>query len=125
MSDLLKQGLMWLSQQRTNHMASPVQYQRAGQMPVQVQATVGRTDLDITDGAGASLQTHVVDFLILASDLADLYPPRRGDVILATGSGGDHEYEVLDLPGAGDGCWRWSDPYHTTLRIHTKDIGSL
>jgi hypothetical protein len=117
MSDLLKQGLTWLSQQRTNHMASLVQYQRAGQTPITVQATFGRTEYDITDGAGASLQTHVVDFLILASDLADLHPPQRGDVILAN----HHQYEVLDLPG--DGSWRWSDPYHTTLRIHTKDIG--
>jgi len=123
MPDMLRQGLAWLAQQRTRHMTSPVQYQRTGQTPITVQATFGRTEYDITDGAGASLQTHVVDFLILASDLVALHPPQRGDVILAPGSGGDHQYEVLDLPG--DGCWRWSDPYHTTLRIHTKDVGPL
>ena len=31
-------------------------------------------------------------------------------------------YEVMNL--AGEGCWRWSDPYRTTLRIHTTDIGA-
>ncbi|MCD4824644.1 MAG: hypothetical protein K8S55_08555 [Phycisphaerae bacterium] len=24
----------------------------------------------------------------------------------------------------GQSCWRWSDPYRTTLRIHTKDVGA-
>jgi hypothetical protein len=27
----------------------------------------------------------------------------------------------MDL--AGEGCWRWSDPYHQTLRVHTKFTG--
>jgi hypothetical protein len=122
MPDMLKQGLQWLAQQRTRHMASEVTYQRGGQS-VMVQATIGRTEYDVTDSAGASLTTHVMDFLILADDLVDLHPPRRGDLILVPGPGlsSHQQYEVLDLPAQG--CWRWSDPYRTTLRIHTKDIG--
>lgn len=117
MPDLLKQGLAWLSQQRTNHMTSEVSYQRAGQEPLPVPATFGKTEYDVADQTGASIRTQVTDFLMLAEDLGVLYPPQRGDILIADGT----QYEVLDL--LGDGFWRWSDPYHNTLRIHTKDIG--
>lgn len=120
MPDMLKQGLAWLARQRTDHMTSEVMYQRAGQSPVTLQATFGKTEFDVTDnasGGGASIRAHVVDFLMLAEDLSVLYPPQRGDIIIAD----RQQYEVLDL--MGDGFWRWSDPYHNTLRIHTKDIG--
>ena len=43
--------------------------------------------------------------------------PQAGDVIVAN----NRKYEVMDL--GGESCWRWSDPYRMTLRIHTKDIG--
>ena len=114
---MLKQGLAWLAKQRTDHMASVVLYQRIGQSPVTLQATFGRTEFDVTDNTGASIRAHVVDFLMLAEDLGLLYPPQRGDIIIND----DTQYEVLDL--LGDGFWRWSDAYHNTLRIHTKDIG--
>ena len=117
MPDMLRQGLTWLAQQRTNHMTSEVTYQRTAQPSVILQATFGRTEYDVADQTGASIRTQVVDFLFLAEDLGMLYPPQRGDVVLAD----DQQYEVLDL--LGDGFWRWSDPYHNTLRIHTKDIG--
>ena len=117
MPDMLKQGLAWLARQRTDHMTSEVTYQRASQSPVTLQATFGRTEYDVADQTGASIRTQVVDFLILAEDLGGLYPPQRGDIVITD----EQQYEVLDL--LGDGLWRWSDPYHNTLRIHTKDIG--
>jgi hypothetical protein len=43
--------------------------------------------------------------------------PKYGDQIVVEGQG---TYEVLDLAGAG--CWRYSDPYQMTYRIHTKKI---
>jgi len=113
--DLLRDGLNWLEQQRTVHMTSPVTYRRAGQADAEVQATFGKTDYEVADDYGATIRTHVIDFLILADELG--HEPQASDVIVTDG----RKYEVMDL--AGEGAWRWSDPYRTTFRIHTKDTG--
>jgi hypothetical protein len=114
--DLLRQGGQWLEQQRTAHMTSPVIYRRAGQADAELQATFGRTEYEVADDYGATVRTHIVDFLVLADDLG--FEPQAGDVIVAEG----RKHEVMDL--AGEGPWRWSDPYRTTCRIHTKDTGA-
>lgn len=117
MGDLLRDGLTWLEQQRTAHMTSPVTYSssRAGQADVIVQATFGKTNYEVADDYGATIQTHVIDFLILAEQLG--FEPQAGDDIIADGQ----YYEVMNL--SGEGCWRWSDPYRATYRIHTKEVG--
>ncbi len=115
MGDMLRQGNEWLQQQRAAHMASPVTYRRAGQPDKVVVATFGKTDYEVADDYGATIQTQVIDFLILASELE--FPPQAGDVIVANNS----NYETMSL--AGQGCWRWSDSYKITYRIHTKDTG--
>jgi len=115
MGDLLRDGLNWLEQQRTAHMTSPVTYRRAGQADAEMRATFGKTDYEVADDYGATIRTHVIDFLILADELG--FEPQASDVIVADG----RKYEVMDL--AGEGAWRWSDPYRTTFRIHTKDTG--
>lgn len=120
MPDMLKRGSEWLEQMRTAHMSSPVEYQRPP-VPdgVVVNATFGRTDIEIADegtGGGVTIVGHVWDFLILAEELgAD---PEPGDVIVAN----DRNYEVMALGDDIKG-WRWSDPYRQTYRIHTKDTG--
>jgi hypothetical protein len=101
---------------RTSHCSSPVTYRRAGQADANVQATFGRTDYEVADDYGATIKTHVIDFLILGDDLG--IEPQAGDQIVADGV----VYEVMAL--GGEGCWRWSDPYRTTMRIHTKEIGT-
>ncbi len=70
----------------------------------------------MADESGMTIGSYVWDFLVLADELA--FEPKPGDVIVADG----RLYEVLDL--AGERCWRWSDPYRQTYRIHTKDIGN-
>jgi len=116
MADLLRDGLAWLEQQRTVHMTSPVTYRRAGQGDAEVQATYGKTEFEVADDFGTRIRTHMIDFIILADDLE--WEPQAGDVIVAHGQ----RYEVMDF--AGQGPWRWSDAYRTTMRIHTKHIGA-
>ena len=120
MADLLRQGTAWLEQQRAAHAASPVTYRR-GQDSYTVDATFGRTQYEVeeeTSGGGLRVGAQVTDFLISAETFP-LTEPEAGDQIVADG----RVYEVMafgqDLRG-----WRWSDPYRTTLRIHTKDIGA-
>ncbi|QDU71044.1 hypothetical protein [Mucisphaera calidilacus] len=112
MADLLRQGAQWLEQQRTTCCSSPVAYRRPPDS-VTVNATYGKTDVEMADESGLTVRSHVTDFLILASELG--FGPKQGDQIVADG----RVYEVIYL--AGEGPWRWSDPYRTTFRIHTKD----
>ena len=114
MTDLLRQGSQWLEGMRTAHASSPVTYRR-GETEVAVNATFGKTDFEIDDESGLTVGAHVWDFLLLADDLG--LEPEPGDVVAANG----RRYEVMNLAAAG--CWRWSDPYRQTYRIHTKDIG--
>ena len=114
MPDMLRQGSVWLESMRETHCSSPVTYQR-DEASYEVNATFGKTDYEVADDYGAKIQAHVVDFLILGASLP--FDPEPADVILANG----RKYEVMNL--GGEGCWRWSDPYRTTMRIHTKDVG--
>jgi len=114
--DLLRQGSQWLEQQRTAHCSSQVTYRR-GETVLVVNATYGRTNYEVEDEYGLRVGAHVTDFLILAEDFT-LGEPIAGDKIVADG----RVYEVMSL--SGQGHWRWSDPYRTTMRIHTKDIGA-
>jgi len=121
MGDLLRQGSQWLESMRDTHLSSPVTYKR-DVVSYPVNATFGRTSYEVADDYGATIQTHVVDFLILGKALP--FEPEPADVIVApsTGSGQARRYEVMNL--GGEGFWRWSDPYRTTMRIHTKDVGA-
>ena len=114
MPDLLRQGSQWLESMRETHCSSPVEYRRPPDA-VTVSATYGKTDVELADESGLTVRSHVWDFLILADALG--WEPEPGDVIVADG----RRYEVMNL--GGEGCWRWSDPYRQTYRIHTKDIG--
>jgi len=116
-ADLLRQGSQWLEQMRTTHCSSPVEYRRPPDA-ITVSATYGKTDVELADESGLTINAHVWDFLILADAFwQEGFEPEPGDVIAADG----RRYEVMNL--GGEGCWRWSDPYRTTYRIHTKDIG--
>ncbi len=123
MVDLLRKGSEWLEQQRSAFCSSPVEYRR-GVDTIVVQATKGKTDFEVSDEYGATIGSHVVDFLILAAELRIVSAafvgnimPESGDVIVSDGQ----RYEVMNL--GGEGCWRYSDPNLITMRIHTKEIG--
>ena len=115
MPDLLRQGSQWLEQMRTSHCSSPVEYRRPPDA-LTVNATYGKTNVELADESGLTVRSHVWDFLILADALG--WEPEPGDVIAADG----RKYEVMNL--SGEGAWRWSDPYRTTFRIHTKETGA-
>jgi len=123
MGDLLRQGAQWLEQQRAAHCSSPVTYRRpstdSGQATEAViDATFGRTEYEVEDEHGLRVGAEVIDFLVSAEAFSLMFDePEAGDQIVADGV----VYEVMDL--AGQGHWRWSDPYRTTMRIHTKEIG--
>ena len=122
MADLLQKASAWLEDQRTKFLTQSVVYQR-GTDTVQVPATIGQTVFQIDDGAGALLRIESRDYLIRAVDLVlggNAILPKRGDRIRETSGTQVFVYEVV---GPGDEpCWRWSDAYRQTLRIHTKQV---
>jgi len=121
-ADLLQKASAWLEDQRTKFLTQSVVYQR-GTDTVQVPATIGQTVFQIDDGAGALLRIESRDYLIRAVDLVlgdNAILPKRGDRIRETSGTQVIVYEVV---GPGDEpCWRWSDAYRQTLRIHTKQV---
>jgi len=122
MADLLQRASAWLEDQRTKHLTQSVVYQR-GTDTIEVLATIGSTVFQIDDGAGGVLRIEARDYLISAADLVlagNPVVPQRGDQIRETQGRQVFVYEVI-RPG-DEPCWRWSDAYRQTLRIHTKQV---
>ena len=118
MANLLQTGTAWLAQQRGAHCASQVTYRR-GETELVLGATFGRPDRDVEDELGVRVGATMTDFLVAATDFAPTFgEPQAGDQVIADGT----VYEVLDL--AGQGHWRWSGVPGTTMRIHTKQVGT-
>lgn len=124
MTDLLEQASNWLEDQRTRHTSRMVAYVR-GEQFAQLPATVGKTTFEVDDGYGVLVRYESRDFLVLAVDLAlsDVCVlPERGDRIRGTQGDKVFVYEVT-APGK-EPCWRYSDAYRKTLRIHSKLIAT-
>ena len=122
MTDILQEKLGWLEDQRHLHRTIPVTYHR-GEEAIEVLATTGKWTFRIDDGTGVLEKIESRDFLILTATLVlsgQATLPQRGDRIKETDGDKVYVYEVL-APGKED-CWRYSDPYRKTLRIHTKQV---
>ena len=124
MADLLQKGSDWLEGMRTAHASRPVVYVR-GTDSVEVAATVGKTVFRLDKGYGVIERLEARDYLVSGADLVlggALALPKAGDRIRETEGDKTFVYEVM-APG-GEPCWRWSDPYRRTLRIHTKHVAT-
>ena len=110
----------WLEGMRQKHMVLLVRYSR-GTDTAELEATVGKTIFQISRDYGVFERHESRDYVMPAQNLvlagAEVLP-ERGDRITETTGDKLYHYEVM-APGT-DPCWRWSDPYRKTLRIHTK-----
>jgi len=121
-ADLLQQASDWLEEKRTQHASRVVAYVRGAQS-VELLATIGKTTFEVDDGYGVLVRHESRDFLVLAADLVlDGAPvlPQRGDRVRETQGQQVFVYEVT-APGK-EPCWRYSDPYRKTLRIHSTQV---
>lgn len=123
-ANMLDDAMSWLTDSLLDNMSVGVVYQR-GALAVGLRALAGRTLLKLNDEDGGIRMEWVDrDYLIKTSDLllgGSLAHPERGDRVFETKGGVRHVYEV----GApqGETPWRWSDEFHTMIRVHTKLIG--
>jgi len=123
-ADFLERGSAWLDEQRLKHLSRTVTYRR-GEDFVEVRAAIGRTVFEVDDSVGVAERTESRDFLIPASDLVlgeQATLPKRGDHIEETQDATVYVYEVM-APGQ-EPCWKYSDAYRRTLRVHTKQVGT-
>ena len=111
---MIRSGIDALRSAQLDVLSSDVTYRRGG-METNVKAVVGRTVFRSTNDYGVWVRTETRDFIVRADQLG--LEPRQGDVIDFDG----REYEVL--APYGEPVWRWSDPYRTARRIHTKLTG--
>jgi hypothetical protein len=123
--DLLGQACDWLTRQREANMTTVVDYSRPGAtaLTVRLAATPGSTPFQIENGYGVMEQFISRDYLITASDLVlggFVVQPQPGDRITETTAAGTFVYELMS-PGK-EPCWRWSDPYRNSIRVHTKQV---
>lgn len=122
MSDLLEKAAVWLEDQRSRHASRVVSYVRGGRT-LDLPATVGKTVFEVDDGYGVLVRHESRDFLVLAADLVldgAVILPQRGDRVHEVQGSTTFIYEVT-APGK-EPAWRYSDPYRTSLRIHTKQV---
>lgn len=122
MGDLLAKAAEWLTDQRHQHMARTVTYQRGGD-EIELSATIGQTTFEQVDDHGIT-RTQSRDFLVRAADLvlgSAAVLPISGDRIVETDGAQTYTYEVM-APG-GEPPYRYSDSFRNTLRIHTKMVG--
>lgn len=122
--DLLQRGSRWLEGMRSRYLTRQALYVR-GDQSVQVAATVGRTVFRVDKGYGVQERIEARDYLIGTTDLViGGVPvlPKAGDQVRETEDRKVFVYEVL-APG-NEPCWRYSDLYRETLRIHTKLVAT-
>ncbi|MBI5725209.1 MAG: hypothetical protein HZA50_14715 [Planctomycetes bacterium] len=120
MADMLEQATDWLDAMRSKNLSRPVLYCRGGDS-VEVAATVGKTVFEIDSGYGAIERFESRDCLVSVQALVlngVQVEPRPGDFFREAVGAKVLVYEVM-APGKEE-CWRFSDPYRKTFRIHTK-----
>lgn len=111
----MEQASEWINNQRVEALSIPAVYVRKSGERITVNATLGKTLFRAENEYGVTIRVESRDFLIAASELVN--DPERGDQILYNGT----RYEVL-APNS-EPVWRWSGSFHTTRRIHTKEVG--
>ena len=95
--------------------AVEVTYRPLGGGALALKAVAGRTVFRSTDESGMWTRVETRDFIVPRELLPS--EPQVGDEVDFLGG----TYEVLSPNG--EPAWRWSDPFRTAYRIHTKHVG--
>jgi len=117
---MLAQGQVWLAAKQKAHASRPVVYRRGG-ASVTIDATIGKTTFEYTDGYGATIIDQSRDYIVATAELVlgdERTLPLAGDVIEETDAGQRFTYEVTAF--GPEPPWRYSDVGRVRLRIHTK-----
>ena len=114
--DYMKEGMQWLARGRVGWGTQEVVYKQ-GDSSYTVHASPGISKYEKSTVGGVAIESSMWDFLINADDFPAEFEPTPGDVLTMDSK----QYEIANF--GDDGCFRYCDPYHTTLRIHTRLLG--
>lgn len=117
--NIMRRGIKYLAEKMRLHTGESILYKQDG-IEFVTKAVFGKTDIDVVSEEEFRIVSCANDFIVSAADMCfNGLPiwPKQGDVIETQVSG---LFEVLYLPA--EGCWRYSDPFGTMYRIHTKKI---
>lgn len=88
-----------------------------------LEATIARTILYQTDNNGMRVRAEMRDYLIKPALLvlnSVQVEPEEEDLIIDTNEGTTVTYKVMS--GDAGESWRYTDRYHSLLRIHVKEV---
>ena len=120
MGNLLKTASDWLQGQRKSHMTETATYRRAS-ASISLAASVGLYERGLDETISVAEESALRDILITATDLVlstVQVEPEPGDEIDITFNGTACTFEVMS-PGDGP-CFRYSDQFRVTLRVHAR-----
>lgn len=125
MANVLKDGLTFLTAAKKEWASEPITYAR-GYDSCQTVAEYGMKLLKLDDGMGGlRVEWTDMDFGIPADEnftFGDgLITPERGDIIWIAFGGSFEAFEVMPF-GHNEPAYRWSDPWGSRYRVHTKHI---
>lgn len=130
MANLLRNDLAFHAATLRSYVSEEITYSREGVGSVTLQATPSSKLLKLSDGEGGFVYERTdMDWIIPAADLVlngEPTEPRRGDrITFEVGAYGEEQlFEVMPFGGGEEPPWRWSDPYQTIARVHTKRINA-
>lgn len=124
MSDMLADGLAFMTSVRKANLTRDAVYTR-GSQSIDIRVELGRKLLRLDDGTG-QLRVEMTDLdILVASDLDFSFDgiapltPERGDLLTLVMPYDTQVFEVLPL--GGEPAWRWSDSKNQSMyRIHLK-----
>ena len=96
--------------------STSITYSRSGEDNLSISAGKSTPEIEAVEpGTDYTTLFRVTDWIITAADFFST-PPGVGDTI----TDGSLRYEVIEMPD--EGTYRYSDPGHTIMRIHSKEI---
>jgi hypothetical protein len=101
------------------------QYDRKGVGSLPLRATVTARDYELIDDDGVVTRVQSHDWLVVADDLIDLYPPQPGDRFTVEEFRPDQPVALFELMPLGKRpCFEPHDSQGETVVLHTKRVNS-
>ena len=122
MPNLLKKGASMLTSAMAASASDRLEYHR-GTAVIAIDATRGKNTADSVNDDGFMIKVRFDDFLVPTDQLklsGDRIEPVAGDYIIDRTGSTPIKFEVCNTPT--EPCWRYSDPNHLRIRIHTRQV---
>jgi hypothetical protein len=126
MAEVLAAAAIWLAGQLKTNLGTSITIIR-GLQSITVIGTLASQVMRTSDREGnAKVERPDADAVLTASDYnfgAGQVEPAAGDIFQVTYGAVTKQFRAMAL--GSEPAWRYTDPYQTMVRVHTKFIGTL